>query len=186
MIDKFFDNINVDLFDNIPIQLECNVPECDKGPGGVTWKTPALSEENALKLLKRHKTIAHVQQDGGGAGGARGAGGAGGISRLAKIPRPTVSGGCSQEEFKFLNCEWDGYVRSSPGVETSELRDQLFSCPDENLRTALHRSHGEKLSTITVAGLLDEIKKLAVVRQSNYMNTLSRRGMSQFDSLQHA
>ena len=64
-------------------------------------------------------------------------------------------------------------MRSSPGIEVAELRDQLFSCPDENLRTALHRSHGEKLSTITVADLLDEIKKLAVVRQSNNVNTLA-------------
>ena len=64
-------------------------------------------------------------------------------------------------------------MRSSPGVDVSELRDQLFSCPDENLRTALHRSHGEKLFTITVAGLLNEIKKLAVMRQSNNVNTLA-------------
>ena len=54
MIDQHFDNIDMDLFDNMPIQLECNVPECYKGSGGATWKTPALSEENALKLLKRH------------------------------------------------------------------------------------------------------------------------------------
>ena len=51
--------------------------------------------------------------------------------------------------------------------------DQIFSCPDENLRTALHSSHGVKLSTITVADLLEDIKKLAVVRQSNNVNTLA-------------
>ena len=84
MIDQYFDNIDMDLFDNMPIQLECNGPECYKGPGGVTWKTPALSEENTLKLLERHETVAHVQQDGRGAAGR---------SRLAKIPRPSVSGG---------------------------------------------------------------------------------------------
>ena len=52
-------------------------------------------------------------------------------------------------------------MRSSPGVDSTKLRDKLFSCPDENLMTALHISHGVKLSTITVAGLLNEIKKLA-------------------------
>ena len=113
--------IDVDLFDNLPIELECDVPECDKGPGGIKWKTPAVSEENALKLLERHERLSHVQQDGGGGGGA---GGAGGKSRLAKIPRPTVSGGCSQEEFNFFKSEWDRYVRSSPEVDVSELRDQ--------------------------------------------------------------
>ena len=65
------------------------------------------------------------------------------------------------------------YVRSSPGVATTELRDQLSSCPDENLRTALHRSHRVMLSSITVADLLEEINKLAVVRQSNKVNTLA-------------
>ena len=53
-------------------------------------------------------------------------------AHLPKIQKPTVSGGCSQEEFNFFKSEWDRYVRSSPGVETTELRDQLFSCPDEN------------------------------------------------------
>ena len=58
MIDENpFDNIDVDPFDNMPIQLECYLPECDKGPGGATWKTPALSEENALKLLDRHEQL---------------------------------------------------------------------------------------------------------------------------------
>ena len=79
---------------------------------------------------------AHGQPDGVG-----GAGGAGGRSILAKIPRPSVSGECSQEEFNFFKCEWERYVRSSAGVATTEFIYQLFSCPDENHRTALHRSH---------------------------------------------
>ena len=43
--------------------------------------------------------MVHVQQDGGVA--AHG-GGAGGRSRLAKILRPSVSGGCSQVEFNCI------------------------------------------------------------------------------------
>ena len=39
---------------------------------------------------------------------------------------------------KRNSSEWDRYLRSSPGVETTGLRDQLFSCPDENMRTALY------------------------------------------------
>ena len=45
-------------------------------------------------------TDAHGQQDRGEAAGG---GGAGGRSRLVKIPRPTVSGGCIQEDFNFSN-----------------------------------------------------------------------------------
>ena len=171
MIDEFFDNIDVNLFDNMATQLECTVTQCDLGDGGAKWKTPALSENNAMKYLERHETNAHGQNDGGGR--ANVAGGAGGKSRLAKMPRPTISGGCSQEIFNFFISEWERYVRSSQVVDVSELRDQLFSCQDENLRIALQRSHGARLSTITVADLLGEIKKLAVVRQSNMVNTLA-------------
>ena len=27
-------HLDMDLFDNMPIKLECNVPKCDKGPEG--------------------------------------------------------------------------------------------------------------------------------------------------------
>ena len=125
------------FINNMPVQLECTIPECDHGDGGAKWTTPVLSEDIALKLLKRNEASAHDQQDGGAAAGG---GGAGGRSRLAKIPRPSVSVGCSQEEFKFFTSEWKIYVRSSPGVENTKLRDQLFSCADENLRTVKHRA----------------------------------------------
>ena len=147
------------FFNDMPVQLECTVPECDYGDGGAKWTNPALSEDIALKLLEIDEAIAHDQQDDGPAAG----GGAGGRSRLAKIARPSVSGGCCHEEFKFFTSEWERYVRSSLGVENTELRDQLFSCPDEILRTAFNRSLGARLSTISVADLLTEIKRLAVV-----------------------
>ena len=116
------------FIDDMPVQLEYTVPACGHGDGGTKWKTPALSEDNALKLLDRHEADAHGQRDGGAA-----AGGAGGRSRLAKIPRPSVSGGCSKEEFNIFTSKWERYVRSSPEVDTTKLRDQLFSCPDKTL-----------------------------------------------------
>ena len=72
--------------------------------------------EYALKSLERRETVAHVQQDSGVAAGGGGGGG---------IPRHTVSGGCSQEELDLFKSKWDRYVRSSPGVETTELRDTI-------------------------------------------------------------
>ena len=107
----------------MPVHLEYTVPECDNEDGGSKWKTPALSEKIAMKLLERHEANAH------GHWSAR---------------WWSYSCSCSQEEFNFFTSEWERYVRSSPGVATTELRDQLFSCPDKNLRTALHRSHGAK------------------------------------------
>ena len=157
------------IIDDMPVQLEYTVPVCGHGDRGTKWKTAALSEDNALKLLERHVADAHGQRDGEAAAG----GGAGGRSRLAKIPTPSVSGGCSKEEFNIFTSKWERYVRSFPEVDTTKLRDQLFSCPDKNLRTALHWSHGAWLSTISVADWLKEIKKLALVRQSNNVNMLA-------------
>ena len=60
-----------------------------------------------MKYLERHEANAHGQHDGGG--GTVVGGGAGGRSRLAKILRPSVSGGCSQEEFNFFKSKWERY-----------------------------------------------------------------------------
>ena len=121
---QMFDPFASLFIDDMPVQLECTVPACGHGDGGTKWKTPALSEDNALK----HSDIPEPF--------------------IAQIPRPSVSGGCSKEEFNIFTSKWE---RSSPEVDTTKLRDQLFSCPDKNLRTALHRSHGAWLSTISVA-----------------------------------
>ena len=59
---------------------------------------PSSLRGKCLEVIERHDTVPHGEQDGGGAVGD---GGAGGRSRLAKIPRPSVSGVCSQEEYNF-------------------------------------------------------------------------------------
>jgi hypothetical protein len=47
------------------------------------------------------------------------------------------------------------------------------NCPDETLRSALHKALGDRIDTISVTDLLKEIEVLAVVRQSNNVNTLA-------------
>ena len=53
MIDEFFDNIEVHLFNNMATQLDCTVPQCDLGDGGAKWKTPALSEDRPRGFVLR-------------------------------------------------------------------------------------------------------------------------------------
>ena len=64
---------------------------------------------------------------------------------------------------------------SSTSIETNDvkLRDHMLHCPDEALKKALDRARGDKVDSISVADLLEEIKSLAVVRQSNQVNTLA-------------
>ena len=113
-----------------------------------------------------------VEDVGSGVGGAACDGGGGKIL-LAKKPRPEISGGSSQEDFKFFKRTWNQYVRASNEVDEVKLRDQLLHCPDVALKKAVDRALGDRVENITVADLLKEIETLAVVRQSNHINTLA-------------
>ena len=70
------------------------------------------------------------------------------------------------------------------------LRDQLLHYPDDALKRAMARALGDRVDTITVADLLTEIETLAVVKQSNLVNTLAlmsakQERWNQSGSLQH-
>ena len=54
-----------------------------------------------------------------------------------------------------------------------KLRDQLLHCPDDAFKKALDRALGDRVDSITVVDLLEEIKTIAVVRQSNHVTTLA-------------
>ena len=146
--------------------LECTHNGCTEGEGGARFKNSALAPQHTLGYLKLHIGSAHGRQLIGARGGANKA-------RLARIPRPEISGGCSQEDFKFFTRKWNQYVRSSNETEDTLLKDELTNCPNNALRSALDKSLGDRVETITVADLLREIEGLAVVRQSNNVNTLA-------------
>jgi hypothetical protein len=85
---------------------------------------------------------------------------AGGVAekvQLPKIPRPQISGSCSQEAFKFFIRKWDQYVRFFNEKDGNKLRDQLTNCPDDTLRSVLHKALGDRIDTISVTDLLMEI-----------------------------
>ena len=127
--------------------LQCTHQGCTEGDGGARYKTPPLEPQYALELLKLHREDAHGQQVVGAGGGAN-------KVQLSKIPRPTVSGGCSQEDFKFFNRKWNQYVRSSNETDGTKLKDQLLHCPDATLSNALDKALDDRVETISVADLL--------------------------------
>ena len=165
------------------VELECTETECDSGVDGSRWKTQPLTEQLAIQVLDRHLLIVHghqVQQAGRG-GGDHGVGndGGGGKSKQEKIPRPTISSGISQQDFKFFRGEWTRYKRCSGIKDADIIRDQLMYCPDESLRKHVCRSLGDRVDTISEEELLEEIKKLAVERQSNIINTVALMSATQ-------
>jgi hypothetical protein len=127
--------------------------------GGAKFKTPPPATAQALEYLRFHREDADSQ---------RGAAAGGGAEKVppSKIPRPEISGCCSQEDFKFFTRKWDQYVRSSNEKDGIKLKDQLTNCPDDTLRSALYKALGDRINTISVTDLLKEIEVLVVVRQS--------------------
>jgi hypothetical protein len=79
-------------------------------------------------------------------------------SNFSKIPRPEISGGSSQEDFKFFTRKWAQYVKSSNEKDEHKLKDQLTNCPDDSLRSALYKALGDRINTISVVDLLKEIE----------------------------
>ena len=56
------------FIDVIPTELEYPTQGCNHGEEGARWKTPPLTEDNALRMLELHRADAHWQQVGGGGG----------------------------------------------------------------------------------------------------------------------
>ena len=131
----------------MPVQLPCATPDWNYGDGGAVYKTPALEFADAIQMLNIHRADAHGVQAGGGGGVLK--------TQLSKIPRPEISGGSSQEDFRQFKVKWGQYVRSSNETDDVKLRDQLLQCPDADLAKAVHRALGVRVENITVENLLD-------------------------------
>ena len=83
-----------------------------------------------MDYLRFHREVTH---------GQRGAAVRGDTS---KTQFSKISGGCSQEDFKFFTRKWAQYVRSSNEKDEHKLKDQLTNCPDETLMSALYKALG--------------------------------------------
>ena len=117
------------------IELQCTAADCVSGEDGSRWKSQPLPDTIALQVLDRHLLVVHGQQlQGNGGGQRREESDSGGAlkPKWEKIPRPTISTGCSQQDFKYFVEQWNRYTRGSidAGADTDRLRDQLMYCPD--------------------------------------------------------
>ena len=102
-----------------------------------------------------------------------------GKSRLEKISRPTITTGCSQDDFEFFKSEWDRYKAHSKEKDDCILRDHLILCADEGLRKTLHRTLGDSIKSTKMDELLKVIQEIAVVKQSELLNLVNLLEQSQ-------
>ena len=86
------------------------------------------------------------------------------------MERPVVKAGIGEDDFQFFESEWSCYKRACKLTEAGEIRDQLRSCCNPDLKRDLYISLGSSINSITEAQILKEIKGLAVVSSSNAVN----------------
>ena len=77
------------------ISLSCMHRDCKEGGDGNRWNTGELSEALAVEMLKEHHNIAHPSSFTASAGHER-------AGKFEKLPRPKISTGCSQQDYRFF------------------------------------------------------------------------------------
>jgi hypothetical protein len=77
---------------------------------------------------------------------------------------PVLRGGCKQEEFDEFAQSWSRYAECQWEMDNRELRQQLMNCVVGPLELIMYNSLGSKLDTLSEPDLLEELKKLAVVK----------------------
>lgn len=128
-------------------QVKCPIAGCD-------YETIDAEAIIVAALLNTHATT-HT-------------GGGGNSAKAEKVKRPTISIGCTNEDWQYFISRWQDYTEATQ-VTGKELILQLLECCDEDLRKDLTRTAGGKTMTDkTKEQVLGAIKILAV-RQENIM-----------------
>ena len=79
----------------------------------------------------------------------------------------------------FFQCLFESYKRSCQLTNVTDIRDQLLTCCETDLRRDLHRYLGTGVDTKSKGELLAEIKKIAVITRSNLVNVVSLMSVAQ-------
>ena len=106
------------------VELECTAQGCDHEDGGAKYKTQALVPDIVLVILDMHRADRH------GVRGAEGGGAASEDEGGGQLVRPSISSGCSQEEFELFKMAWTMYVMENEVHDNVLMCNQLLSCLD--------------------------------------------------------
>ena len=152
------------------IELQCAVPGCNFWGQGTNYKTPPLPQQYALQLMEMHRAVAH------GIGGAevvhdRDA-------QFEYLPQPACKAvlhrGCSVEEFKSFNVDWDKFAEkysswftAQPGEEDEYmlndlLNSHLLGCIPASMETAIRKDRSYTVDKVPTAHILMDIKRFMV------------------------
>ena len=159
------------------VTLECTAPDCDLGQSGARYKTPLITEVNAMKMLESHLQLNHGQVQVGNQ--QRQEPGDGCFTKPEKTRRPSLQKGISEDRYLTFERQWARYKKSTGMQDEAMIRAQLLACCSEELGDELDNFHGAQLDQKNEADLMAEMRKLAVVTQNNLVNIMRLRSMVQ-------
>ena len=154
------------------IEFECPFGDCDFGAAGTKYKTPKTDHDKAMRMLELHAK-SHDQVRG--AEQRRQEPGEGCFTKPEKTRRPSLQKGISEDKYLTFQRQWARYKKSTGMQDEAMIRAQLLACCSEELGDELDNFHGAQLDQKNEAGLMAEMRKLAVVTQNNLVNIMRLR-----------
>ena len=139
------------------VTLECTAPNCDLGQSGARYKTPMLTEMNAMTMLESHIQLNHGQ--GQVDNQRRQEPGDGCFTKPEKTRRPSLQKGISEDRYLTFERQWARYKKSTGMQDEAMIRAQLLACCSEELGDELDNFHGAQLDKKNEADLMAEMRK---------------------------
>jgi hypothetical protein len=98
-------------------------------------------------------------------------------SGYQEMLRPTLRGGCSQDEFETFTQKWSLYAGCRDEIDDRELRQELLNCAVGPLEDMMYNTLGAKVDSLSEADLLDELGKIATVETGTEVQAKDHRAM---------
>ena len=143
-------------------QLNCPVTGC-------TWQSDSLPVELAGALTAQqalHERTAHTVAQAPVA------------KSSLKLKSPTISAGCTPEQWSSFKCQWTMY-KTGMSVSTNMCATALFHCCEDDLKTDLLRDLQADVSAMDETDLLAAIKRLAVKDESTLVHRIRLSKLTQ-------
>ena len=129
--------------------LNCPFPDCD-------FVTEDVDVVGAAAQLNIHAII-HEQGGGATLGGST-------KQKPPKIERPTISVGCTEEQWNTFTKRWNLFKQGTD-IPDGQVPSQLWQCCDSDLEEDLFKDVYD-IQNISEDDLLQAIKRLAVISKA--------------------
>ena len=150
------------------MKLQCPVPDC-------TYKTEDLTDASLLSALLNLHATAHAKP---AAAAETAHAPPKAPPRIRELKRSTISLAANSEDWAYFIIRWEEY-RVGSRLDGPDVVLQLLECCTEELWKDLVRTAGRSLAKKSEKEVLQEIKKLAVLKENNMIARATLYNMRQ-------